>query len=236
MKLLLVIAGLLGLTSLGSLLLWAWGASAKPPSEPAGPQSQGTVALVEPEIDFGRVDLGSKIRGSFTVVNNSGATVALKEVAKSCSCTSAELTCGELAPNGRADLRFEIKTGVLRGRRAETIMLSVSSGGQQLGTLAAKVLFEPTGIVTVEPSTVVLTRAESKVTLAVRIDSVRSQGKVLDAVSSHPCVRIDKTSLPLLHLELDTDALHESSIETKCVVYTSVPGEDEVSIPVRVRK
>ena len=190
----------------------------------------------DPVVQLGRVGLNDTARGSFSVVNESSQTIRLDQITKSCGCTTATFGAREIAPNGRAEVRFEVRAGGQRGPRAETIGVTFAdSRGGVHGPLVAKVLFTPTGALEVEPPEAVLTRNDRRVTLTIRSDDEATLKKVLRAESSHPSIRVDAGRLPVVELEL-ADGENESVLDTEVVIYTTVFGEEVIRVPVRIRK
>lgn len=232
MRALLVTCLIATLVSAGSLL--GYWVSRRPAPRPLPP---GVVYIEQPVVDFGRVGLNKAIGGTFTVVNGSDRTVTLSEVGKSCACTSAEVSASVLAPSERATVSFQVRTGDRRGGRAESIVVQFNSPpDEQAERLFAKVMFIPTGVFDVSPPQVVLTSLKPKAEITVLSDSATGGQKVLRVESRHPCVKVNASRLPAITLELDPDVASESVVNTECLIYTTVVGEEAIAIPVRVRK
>ena len=193
------------------------------------------VYILESEKHFGTVGLNEDIQGTFTVVNDSDRAITLSEPMKSCSCTSAELGTRELAAGERCTLTFAVKTGSRRVPRVETIGLVYTHEGREARQIFAKVYFVPKGVFEVDPSEVVLTKAQPKATFRVQGNPAANFHAVLDVRSNHRCVKVNVEALPIVTVELDLDTPDESILNVECVVYTNNPAEDTIRIPVRVR-
>ncbi|MDY3557203.1 hypothetical protein R5W24_006390, partial [Gemmata sp. JC717] len=87
----------------------------------------------------------------------------------------------------------------------------------------------------VEPLEVVLTRSAPRATVTVRSDDPDAIKKVLRAESRYPGVTVDSSRLPVVVLELNGETT-ESVLNTECVIYSTVPGEESITLPVRIRK
>ncbi len=234
MKALSLLSALLGTISVASFV-YAIKSRPEPVSAPTAERLG--VYVVEPEKHLGVVGLHEQVRGSFTVVNDSDATITLGEPLKSCSCTTAELDRRELAPGERCSLTFAIQTGNRRGPRAETVsVIYTTPNGNGTRQVFAKVYFVPKGVFEIDPGSVTLTRAQPKVSFTIHTNPSADRRTVLDVRSNHRCVKVDTHALPVLTLELDLETPDESILNTECIVYTNNPAEETISVPVRVRK
>ena len=230
MKLFAAVSLFAALVSGGSIGYWAY-------SRPVGPPPEtGTVHVSEPVVDLGRVGLNQTVGGSFAVVNDSPHAITFGQIAKSCACTTAELSVGELPPGGRAEVKFQVRTGDRRGGRLESVAVPFrTTPGEPEELVFAKVAFVPTGVIDVDTPEVVLTRRDPKAVLTL-VAAPAALKQVLRVESQNRCVEVDTSRLPKVVLELDETVPSESIVNTECVIYTSVPGEDVVRVPVRVRK
>ncbi len=237
MNKLLIACGLSGMFSLLSLLYWSQLAGPESPApEDGSPPAPATVYLLEPEKNLGVVGLNEEIHGSFTIVNGTSKSVVLSEPMKSCSCTNAALEKRSLAPGERCSLGYTIKTGSRRVPRVETIGLTCTFDDGEARQFFAKIYFIPKGVFEIEPAEVVLTSERPKFSFVVRADSKAQFHQLLDVRSNHPNVKIDKSCLPAITLELDLETLGEAITNTECTVYTNNLTEPVISIPVRIRK
>jgi hypothetical protein len=156
MKPLLITAIGAACLSIGSLIHWFWTSSQEAAATPS--ESRRGVYIPDPVIEFGRVGLNETVHGSFRVVNDSEHTITIDKVIKSCSCTVGECSVRELPPSGTAEVRFSLKTGAYRGPRAENVGVTYTFGGPVLGPVMAHVLFTPTGVFSMDPPEVTLSR------------------------------------------------------------------------------
>jgi len=56
------------------------------------------------DVDFGAVEQNRVVHGQFVLHNRSTAIIVVREVAKSCGCTTAEISAREIHPGGTAFL------------------------------------------------------------------------------------------------------------------------------------
>ena len=108
-----------------------------------------------------------------------------------------------IAPGGRTTLNYTIAVDNRRLPRAEGIMVGYDTGeGTTPRELIMRVAFSPRGRFNVEPMSILLTKDAPKATLTVSIGPGDGPGQVLDVTSGHRCVRVDKSKLPTITLDL----------------------------------
>lgn len=235
MRVLIAISLSAALVSVGSLSYWAWHRPS--PQTVVADAEPGVVSVSEPVIEFGQVGLNKDLTGSFEVINGSDQAITIGELAKSCSCTSAECSAKALAPGERATVKFVIRTGVRRGSRMESIAIRFTSAGVEQGeAVFAKVIFTPTGVFNVDPPEVTLTAANPKVEFRILSGATTPEHRVMMVEARNPCFKVDSSRLPVVVLELNPDVASEAIVNTECIIYTTVVDEEAISVPVRVRK
>ncbi len=91
--------------------------------------------------DFGVVLVGSTLKHTFRVTNDTAAAWALEDVVTSCSCTVPEVTPHRIAPGGHADVRAVWKTGGENhdGEKTVTVTFAPEVPGESAPAVAAGV-------------------------------------------------------------------------------------------------
>jgi len=82
------------------------------------------------DVDFGAVEQNRVVHGQFVLHNRSTAIIVVREVAKSCGCTTAEISAREIHPGGTAFLDVTWNTRSLRGRNSEAVTIVYFKNGE----------------------------------------------------------------------------------------------------------
>jgi hypothetical protein len=233
MKQTVLLACLLGLTSLGCL---GYVLLAPAQSEVVElPRYARGVHVAETIKNLGLVKLDTTISQTFNIVNDTPDALTLAEPTKSCSCYEATLSQKDLAPGETATLTMVLNTRDRRGPRSETVVVGYSQPNGKTGSLPAHLQFIGQGEFEAEPLMVTITPQQPKATFRI-IATAGNDHKILDVKATHPAIKIDKTTLPTITLTVDPNVILEDRANIDCVVYTTHKLENMIRVPVRVVK
>lgn len=96
-------------------------------------QSLSDLKIEPARKDFGRVSQNDRLPASFRIVNQTGATVSIAQIIKTCDCTQPRLSKTTLSPHETGTLDVTWEVGTRHGPSTATVTLVTTSAARQSG-------------------------------------------------------------------------------------------------------
>jgi hypothetical protein len=174
------------LASLGILYLGVRPGSFRRPSDatPATPAAPA-FTTAEPRKDFGEVEQHAVPHASVTLTNTHTEAVTVKDLMKSCSCSTAEVTPKVIPPGGSGELTLVWKVGKSRGPVSTQLGVVYAVGDRPNDMLPVTLVATVRPAVVCEPESLTFdgTAAETQ---TIRVSGRDQKVTALSVSANHP--------------------------------------------------